>query len=56
MENVLLHVVKDEKYPNMWRIKMPNGKLSDMANLTWARDGAQSVALGILNKNRPKVH
>jgi hypothetical protein len=45
----IVHVVPDRKWPNMWRIKWPDGTLSDMANLTWARDGAMSVALGILN-------
>jgi hypothetical protein len=33
----------------MWRVKRPDGSLSDMANLSWARDGAIAIALGILN-------
>jgi hypothetical protein len=45
----VLHVVPDETYPNMWRIKRQDGSLSDMTNLTWARDGALTVALRILN-------
>src|SRR5262249_15332898 len=45
----VLHVVPDPTHPNMWRIRRPDGSLSDMANLTWARDGALTVALRILN-------
>jgi hypothetical protein len=33
----------------MWRIKRQDGSVSDMANLTWARDGALTVALRIVN-------
>jgi hypothetical protein len=31
-------VVRDSKYPNMWRSIMPDGSLSDMANLSWAKN------------------
>jgi hypothetical protein len=49
----VLHVIPDEKYPGlMWRIRRLEGPLSDMVNLTRARDGAISVALGILNGRR----
>jgi hypothetical protein len=51
----ILHVIPDETYPKMWRIKRSNGSLSDMANLTWARDGALTVALRILNGGAPIV-
>jgi hypothetical protein len=39
----------DFKYPNMWRVRLPNGKLSDMVNQTRARDAARSLALAQLN-------
>jgi hypothetical protein len=45
----MMHVVPDETYPSMWRIKRSDGSLSDMTNLTWARDGALTVALRFLN-------
>jgi hypothetical protein len=45
----ILHVVPDQTYPKMWRIRCPDGSLSDMANLTWARDGALTIALRILD-------
>lgn len=41
----LLHVIQDTTYREMWRIRLADGRLSDMANLTWARDGAIKIAL-----------
>ena len=46
----LVSVVQDEKYPKMWRVKLPDGNPTDMVNLTRAKDAARSIALGILNK------
>jgi hypothetical protein len=37
-------VVRDEKWPSMYRLRMPDGHLSDMVNLTRARDAAQVLA------------
>jgi hypothetical protein len=31
-------VVPDSKYPGMWRSTMSGGRLSDMANLAWAKN------------------
>jgi hypothetical protein len=31
-------VVRDGKYPAMWRSIMPDGRLSDMANLSWSKN------------------
>jgi len=42
-------IVPDDSYPGMWRIKTPDGTLSDMVNRTRARDAARSILLGILN-------
>jgi hypothetical protein len=39
-----LAIERDATWPSMWRIKLPNGRLSDMVNLTRAKDAA--VALG----------
>jgi hypothetical protein len=41
-------VVPDAKWPGMWRVSC-GGKLSDMANLTRAKDAAKSIALAELN-------
>lgn len=43
-------VEPDSKYPGvMWRIRFPDGRLSDMANLTRAKDAAVTWALRSLN-------
>jgi hypothetical protein len=33
-------VVPDETYPTMWRVRGPDGSLSDMVNRTRAKDAA----------------
>jgi hypothetical protein len=42
-------IVPDEKYPIMWRVRRPDGSLSDMTNRTRAKDAAEVLALSILN-------
>jgi hypothetical protein len=49
----LLHVIPDAVHP-MWRVRLPDGRLTDMANLSWARDGAVAIALGALNRGALK--
>lgn len=34
----------DAKWPNMWRVHLPNGQVSDMTNLTRAKDAARSLS------------
>ena len=48
--DAVLHVVPDTVHPGMWRVRCPDGALTDTANLTWARDGALSIALAMLNQ------
>src|SRR5262249_33764167 len=48
----LLHVVPDTVCPGMWRIRSPDGRLTDMANLTRAKDAAVSLALEALNAGK----
>lgn len=31
-------IERDATYPNMWRVRWPDGRLSDMVNLTRAKD------------------
>jgi hypothetical protein len=50
--NAVLLVVPDATYPVMWRIRHPDGQLSDMANLIRAKDAAMSVASRALNRTR----
>jgi hypothetical protein len=47
----VLDVVRDEAHPQMWRIRHPDGRLSDMVNLSRAKGAAISVALGLLNRS-----
>jgi hypothetical protein len=47
----LLSIVRDENWPSMWRV-LHGGLLSDMVNLTRARDAARGVALAVLNKKQ----
>jgi len=37
-------VIPDGKYTGMWRILLPSGRLSDMANLSWAKSLAFEAA------------
>src|SRR6516225_2963495 len=41
-------VVLDGKYPSMWRVQRPDGSLTDMVNLTRAKDAAMAC--------RPNLH
>ena len=40
----IFRVVPDAIHPGMWRVVLPDGSLSDMANLTRARDAAFVMA------------
>src|SRR5260370_38476329 len=42
-------LVPDDKWPNMWRVRCPGGRLSDMANRVWAKDASITIALRLLN-------
>jgi hypothetical protein len=44
----LVSIEQDKSWPNMWRVREGH-KLSDMINITRARDAARSFALGLLN-------
>jgi hypothetical protein len=46
---LMASIEPDSKYPNMWRVRLPNGRLSDMINQTRARDAARALALAQLN-------
>jgi hypothetical protein len=42
----LVSIVPDSKYPGMWRV-LCDGRLSDIANRTRAREAARAAALAI---------
>ena len=41
-------IVLDRKYPEMWRVRYPDGYLSDMVNKTRAKDAAITMAASLL--------
>jgi hypothetical protein len=42
-------LLPDPRFPSMFRIKLPNGSISDMVNLTRAKDAALSLADAMLD-------
>jgi hypothetical protein len=53
----LVSVIPDETYPAMWRIRLPDGSLSEMLNLSRAKDTAMTLAEnGPPRRNRLCLH
>jgi hypothetical protein len=46
----LLHVVRDNAYAGMWRVKFADGSFSDMANVTRAKDAGRAHGLATFNR------
>ena len=53
---LLSAVEPDPEWPGMWRVRLPDGDLSDMANRTRAKDAAQLLALATLNSAEGRQH
>jgi len=53
---LLAAVEPDSEWPGMWRVRLPDGDLSDMANRTRAKDAAQLLALATLNSVEGRQH
>ena len=49
--HIVGRVVPDAKYTGMWRVKLPGG-LSDLTNLTRARDAARELAIRKIEHRR----
>src|SRR5262245_52812468 len=47
---VVIHIVHDERYPSMRRVRGRDGRLSDMVNRARAKDAAMTWALADLNR------
>jgi hypothetical protein len=45
----LLRIERDRIYPEMWRVRVPDGGLTDMVNRTRAKDAAVSIAHRLLD-------
>jgi hypothetical protein len=52
---LLATVETDSKHEGMFRIRLPNGHLTDMVNLTWAKDAAIALACADLNKQNRDI-
>jgi len=46
----LATVELDGQHAGMWRIHMPDGWVSDLKNLPWAKEGAIRSVLAVLNR------
>jgi hypothetical protein len=58
---VLATIEPDPDWPKMYRVRLPDGHVSDMANISWAKDAAASLALAVLRRaashgEGPPVH
>jgi hypothetical protein len=51
---ILAIVVPDDKWPNMYRVRI-GGDISDMANLSRAKDAAISLALAELRRSQDEA-
>jgi hypothetical protein len=49
----VLQIERDAKYPQMWRVRLPDGSLSDMVNQARAKDAALDIAQGIEARKTP---
>ena len=47
-----VEVVADETYPEMFRVRRPDGERTDMVNWVRARDAAGAILLRILNTEK----
>jgi hypothetical protein len=45
-------IAPDRTYTGMWRVVLPDGRLSDMANRARAKDAAMTIALGLNSESR----
>jgi hypothetical protein len=43
----IVSIALDRTYTGMWRVVLPDGRLSDMANRARAKDAAMTIALGL---------
>jgi hypothetical protein len=49
----LLQIERDAAYPQMWRVRLPDGSLSDMVNLARAKEAALDIAEGMEARKTP---
>jgi hypothetical protein len=49
---VVVRIVPDQTYPGVWRVELPDGRLTDMVNRTRAKDAALGIACGVLSERQ----
>jgi hypothetical protein len=49
---LLATVEPDAKWPKMYRVRLPDGHVTDMVNLSRAKDAAMELTINRLNKRR----
>ena len=45
----------DREWPGLWRVRLPSGHLSDMVNLTRAKDAAVCLVVADLNARQRRA-
>jgi hypothetical protein len=40
----IVTIEPDGQYPDMWRLRLPSGRVTDMVNLSRAKDEARAIA------------
>ena len=48
---VLASIEPDKTWPDMWRVRLPEGYVTDLVSLPRAKDAAAALALGVLNRH-----
>ncbi len=46
---LLATIMPEPEWSGMWRVRVPDGDVSDFVNVTRAKDAAQALALAFLN-------
>lgn len=49
-----VRVLPDPTYKGLWRVEYTDGTLSDMVNLTRAKDAAQGILMMTMNEGKRK--
>jgi hypothetical protein len=50
----LATIEPDGDWPGLWRVHMPDGRITDMVNRTRAKDAAIALASAVLNNGRQR--
>jgi hypothetical protein len=51
----MTEIVPDSQWPDMWRVKRPDGSITDMVNRDWARELAKDILLRVLNSQEMAI-